>query len=177
MTQALFAHLPWAPREEQDEIVELLPTSDTSQESASIAAKSPSVNQTTSKNKLAPSIESVLMIYRTRKHMLKHEKTYYCDVKVCKRHKQGFGTVNDLNRHRKSVHKLSSHGGGVTKSYRCSARGCEKSDKVWPRFDNFKQHVFRVHKEEHQGDEKVVATIVERYVAQLEFLRVRISAC
>jgi hypothetical protein len=93
--------------------------------------------------------------------MLKHEKNFYCDFQNCKRAAEGFGTVNDLNRHKKSVHKLSSHG-AMTKSFRCKAKGCEKIDKEWPRLDNFKQHVIRVHKDEHGGDEKAIQDIIEK---------------
>jgi hypothetical protein len=34
-----------------------------------------------------------------------------------------------------------------TKSYRCFAPNCGKSDKDWPRLDNFKQHLSRMHPE------------------------------
>jgi hypothetical protein len=67
--------------------------------------------------------------------------------KGCKRGGKGFSTTNDLDRHKKSVHGI-----GVTysKSYRCAADGCQNKHKVWPRLDNFKQHIDRMHKEEDQ---------------------------
>ena len=78
------------------------------------------------------------------KHMLKHVKNFTCSENSCKRAGQGFSTINDLDRHRKSVHKI-----GVTnsKSYMCAAASCTNKDKIWPRLDNFKQHVQRMHKD------------------------------
>ncbi|KAF3001516.1 hypothetical protein E8E13_009221 [Curvularia kusanoi] len=80
-----------------------------------------------------------------KKHMLKHVKNFMCTERGCKRAGQGFSTINDLDRHRKSVHKI-----GVTKSksYKCAAADCGNKDKIWPRLDNFKQHVQRMHKSE-----------------------------
>lgn len=77
--------------------------------------------------------------------MLKHEKNFVCGELGCKRDGQGFSTINDLDRHKKSVHKI-----GVTKSksYKCAASTCTNKDKIWPRLDNFKQHIERMHKDE-----------------------------
>ena len=69
--------------------------------------------------------------------MLKHEKPHICDIPGCSR-TTGFGTVNDLNRHKKSVHKIGLT--TITKSFKCAAAGCKNADKIWPRLDNFKQH-------------------------------------
>ncbi|KAL1635534.1 hypothetical protein SLS56_001585 [Neofusicoccum ribis] len=82
-----------------------------------------------------------------RKHELKHTKPHRCDVANCNR-KDGFTTVNDLKRHQKSVHKMS----GMTKSFRCVADRCKNKDKIWPRLDNFKQHVQRMHQDENMED-------------------------
>ncbi|KAK7520116.1 hypothetical protein IWZ03DRAFT_358236 [Phyllosticta citriasiana] len=142
----------------------------------------------------------------------KHCKPFTCSVPGCARGKNlGFTTVNDLNRHKKSVHpeemmmmatanttfssatttttttSYSSSttspstptatnastttepmematqtkiGGDMqtqtktenimltTPSFRCVGRGCARSAKIWPRRDNFTQHVRRVHGEE-----------------------------
>lgn len=43
-----------------------------------------------------------------RKHILGHEKPYKCDVRGCRRGPKGFTTINDLRRHRKSVHRIRS---------------------------------------------------------------------
>ncbi|KAF2756751.1 hypothetical protein EJ05DRAFT_502244 [Pseudovirgaria hyperparasitica] len=82
-----------------------------------------------------------------KKHRLKHEKPFHCDVRNCKR-THGFTTINDLNRHKKSVHKI----GGTTKSYKCVASHCKNRDKEWPRLDNFKQHVVRMHPDDDLDD-------------------------
>jgi hypothetical protein len=80
----------------------------------------------------------------TRKHKIKHEKVFFCDQKGCKRRGKGFGTSNDLERHKKSVHKI----GLLKGSYLCASPACKAKTKIWPRLDNFKQHIERMHKEE-----------------------------
>ncbi|UPX11576.1 uncharacterized protein EKO05_0002175 [Ascochyta rabiei] len=79
-----------------------------------------------------------------KKHMLKHDKAFVCTIQGCKRNGKGFATVNDLDRHRKSVHKIDSH---RTKSYRCAHDDCRNKPKIWPRLDNFKQHIGRMHRD------------------------------
>lgn len=54
----------------------------------------------------------------------------------------GFTTKNDLDRHKKSIHQF--HTG---KSFMCAAPHCAKKSKVWPRADNFRQHILRLHKD------------------------------
>jgi hypothetical protein len=77
--------------------------------------------------------------------MLKHQKPHRCEIAGCNR-TMGFTTVNDLIRHQKSVHKLDLK--GKTKSYKCAAIDCRNPDKEWPRLDNFKQHIIRMHPNE-----------------------------
>ncbi|KAK5661381.1 hypothetical protein OQA88_11280 [Cercophora sp. LCS_1] len=72
------------------------------------------------------------------KHTQRHEKPFHCDVLGCRR-KEGFGTTNDLTRHKQSVHGMD----GV--KYRCYEGTCKNKTKDWPRADNFKQHLKRVH--------------------------------
>lgn len=72
-------------------------------------------------------------------------KNFICYVPDCVRAGKGFSTINDLDRHQKSVHKI---GVEKSKSYQCAASGCSKKDKIWPRLDNFKQHIERMHKED-----------------------------
>ena len=86
-----------------------------------------------------------------RKHFLKHEKSHKCDLPNCARGDRGFGTVNDLERHKKSKHGIKPRH-GATKSYRCASKRCKMSYKLWPRLDNFKQHVKRVHKDENMHE-------------------------
>ncbi|KAL8736082.1 MAG: hypothetical protein Q9181_002568 [Wetmoreana brouardii] len=78
-----------------------------------------------------------------RKHMLRHQKPFKCDVSGCTK-VDGFSTNNDLDRHRKSVHKIMPNN-STDRSFRCAARNCPKKDKIWPRLDNFRQHCVRIH--------------------------------
>ncbi|KAF2088130.1 hypothetical protein K490DRAFT_64804 [Saccharata proteae CBS 121410] len=82
------------------------------------------------------------------KHTLKHDKPFTCEFITCTR-KVGFTTTNDLQRHMKSVHKV---GAGSTRSYRCAGKDCKHKDKIWPRLDNFKQHVNRMHPDDDVDD-------------------------
>ncbi|KAK0752491.1 hypothetical protein B0T18DRAFT_388419 [Schizothecium vesticola] len=73
------------------------------------------------------------------KHKSRHEKPHMCQEPGCSR-KVGFGTPNDLLRHQQSVHRAE----GI--KYRCMEGSCEtKPPKDWPRADNFKQHLKRMH--------------------------------
>lgn len=81
-----------------------------------------------------------------RKHMLRHEKPFKCDVPGCSK-VDGFSTNNDLDRHKKSVHKIMPKN-STDRSFRCAASNCPKKEKIWPRLDNFRQHCIRIHQEE-----------------------------
>ncbi|KAL8688096.1 MAG: hypothetical protein Q9218_005905 [Villophora microphyllina] len=81
-----------------------------------------------------------------RKHLLQHEKPYKCDVRGCTKD-TGFSTQNDLDRHKKSVHKIMPES-----SFRCAARNCYKAQKIWPRLDMFRQHCLRIHPDEACDD-------------------------
>lgn len=81
--------------------------------------------------------------------MLKHEKIFVCTEPKCKRNGKGFSTINDLERHKKSVHKIGIR---KSKSYQCASASCSNKDKIWPRLDNFKQHLDRMHKDEDMLD-------------------------
>ncbi|PSN60810.1 hypothetical protein BS50DRAFT_198419 [Corynespora cassiicola Philippines] len=83
-----------------------------------------------------------------KKHMLKHNKPYVCDISNCRRNGRGFTTVNDLARHKKSVHRIDVS----RNSYQCASENCRNKEKIWPRLDNFKQHIARMHKEEDEQD-------------------------
>jgi hypothetical protein len=89
------------------------------------------------------------MLIMLRKHQARHNKPHVCSHAGCQKR---FATPNDLSRHAKSVHAITVHG---SKSYKCCAKGCTKADKVWPRLDNFKQHLVRMHKSDN------VATLVQ----------------
>ncbi|TID16450.1 C2H2 type zinc finger domain protein [Venturia nashicola] len=80
-----------------------------------------------------------------RKHMLKHDKPNKCDVPGCSR-LDGFSTINDLLRHKKSKHGIGLD--TITTSFKCASSSCKNQAKIWPRRDNFKQHILRMHKDE-----------------------------
>ena len=92
-----------------------------------------------------------------RKHLLRHEKPFICDEPDCDRG-MGFTTINDLDRHKKSIHKIMPPG---SKMYRCASEHCTEKSKQWPRLDNFRQHCERMHRAENIED------LVERFVLDL----------
>ncbi|KAF7190009.1 Transcriptional regulator CRZ1 [Pseudocercospora fuligena] len=83
-----------------------------------------------------------------RKHAFTHERPYRCEERGCSR-KEGFATLNDRERHRKSVHNLRPTVGNSI-GYICAActQNGSKENKFWPRRDNFKAHIRRKHKDE-----------------------------
>ncbi|KAJ6071323.1 hypothetical protein N7499_009337 [Penicillium canescens] len=84
-----------------------------------------------------------------RKHEARHRKLFKCDEPNCPR-KEGFGTINDLARHKKCVHNKEPER-GPKMMYMCFGSSCPRPNKRWPRLDNFKQHLNRMHHEE-DGD-------------------------
>ncbi|KAI9371918.1 hypothetical protein BJX61DRAFT_478783 [Aspergillus egyptiacus] len=78
-----------------------------------------------------------------RKHDARHKKQFKCDIPKCPR-KEGFGTINDLARHKKCVHKKEPERGPKV-LYKCFGHGCPRRSKTWPRLDNFRQHLVRIH--------------------------------
>lgn len=86
-----------------------------------------------------------------KKHELRHTKPFECQVQGCNR-TEGFSTPNDLERHMKSKHsELLTSSTGI-KKYRCLVSGCKSKDKAWPRLDNFKSHLKRVHQLRNDED-------------------------
>ena len=85
-----------------------------------------------------------------KKHMQHHLKPFKCQVPGCTR-TEGFSTKNDLERHQKSIHKLAVRS-SFDRSFKCQGRNCHKSDKIWPRLDNFKSHCSRMHPDEDVND-------------------------
>lgn len=77
-----------------------------------------------------------------KKHFARHEPQYFCHILGCSRGRDGFTTKNDLDRHRKTMHKIV---GQNDRFWKCFYRACAKTDKVWPRLDNFKAHIIRMH--------------------------------
>ncbi|KKA18393.1 hypothetical protein T310_7656 [Rasamsonia emersonii CBS 393.64] len=85
-----------------------------------------------------------------KKHEARHTKQWICDEPNCTR-KEGFGTINDLERHKKCVHGKIP-GRGPKKMYMCFGRNCRRSSKKWPRYDNFRQHLRRAHPTESEEE-------------------------
>ncbi|KAI1140402.1 hypothetical protein F5Y05DRAFT_411458 [Hypoxylon sp. FL0543] len=84
-----------------------------------------------------------------KKHKQRHEKPFKCNVKNCTR-PEGFSTPNDLDRHIRSLHPDENVNGN---RYRCPIGACRNKDKIWPRADNFRAHMKRVHRKEVTTDE------------------------
>jgi hypothetical protein len=82
-----------------------------------------------------------------RKHAARHDGAHISREPGCTR-TEGFATVGDPERHQKSVHKIHS------KEYKCFGDSCPRRDKEWPRFDNFKQHLTRMHP--HESTETLI---------------------
>ena len=73
---------------------------------------------------------------------MRHLMPHHCEEPNCTRTK-GFATSNDLDRHRRSVHKI-----GNLRYWKCFGNKCKQPAKIWPRVDNFKQHLKRMHDDE-----------------------------
>ncbi|KAI2781403.1 hypothetical protein F4815DRAFT_492628 [Daldinia loculata] len=84
-----------------------------------------------------------------KKHKQRHDKPFKCTVKGCTR-SEGFSTPNDLDRHKRSLHP-DEHADGDR--YRCQVGPCFNKNKIWPRADNFRAHMKRVHQKELIKDE------------------------
>ncbi|KAG4428199.1 hypothetical protein IFR05_016320 [Cadophora sp. M221] len=87
-----------------------------------------------------------------KKHDLRHRKPYVCEVPGCLR-TEGFSTTNDLDRHTKSKHPSATPENEAIKKFRCHVPGCKSKDKAWPRLDNFRSHLKRVHASYLRTDE------------------------
>ncbi|EKD20902.1 C2H2 type zinc finger domain protein [Drepanopeziza brunnea f. sp. 'multigermtubi' MB_m1] len=79
-----------------------------------------------------------------KKHDLRHRRPFICSVPGCAR-KDGFSTTNDLDRHIKSKHPSNIQENASNKRFRCRVPGCKSKEKTWPRLDNFRSHLKRVH--------------------------------
>ncbi|KAF7933756.1 uncharacterized protein EAE98_003465 [Botrytis deweyae] len=100
-----------------------------------------------------------------KKHDLRHKKPFVCNYPGCGR-TEGFSTTNDLDRHTKSKHPLATTSKAESiKKYRCVVPGCKSKDKAWPRLDNFRSHLKRVHSNVARLEENF-----EEMIRQAEFL-------
>ncbi|KAB8294845.1 hypothetical protein EYC80_006806 [Monilinia laxa] len=94
-----------------------------------------------------------------KKHDLRHKKPFVCSYPGCVR-TEGFSTTNDLDRHTKSKHHLATASKMESmKKYRCVVPGCKSKDKAWPRLDNFRSHLRRVHESYVQSEADFSETI------------------
>ncbi|KAI1389782.1 uncharacterized protein F4822DRAFT_213280 [Hypoxylon trugodes] len=84
-----------------------------------------------------------------KKHKQRHDKPFKCNVNGCTR-REGFSTPNDLDRHKRSLHPDEGASGS---RYRCPVGACKHKDKIWPRADNFRAHMKRVHQKDSISDE------------------------
>ncbi|KAF7954293.1 hypothetical protein EAE96_005422 [Botrytis aclada] len=99
-----------------------------------------------------------------KKHDLRHKKPFVCNYPHCGR-TEGFSTTNDLDRHTKSKHPLAATSKAESiKRYRCVVPGCKSKDKLWPRLDNFRSHLKRVH------SNVLLEENFEEMIRQAEFL-------
>ncbi|KAF5877081.1 putative c2h2 type zinc finger domain protein [Botrytis fragariae] len=100
-----------------------------------------------------------------KKHDLRHKKPFVCNFPGCGR-TEGFSTTNDLDRHTKSKHFLAMTSEVESiKRYRCVVPECKSKDKAWPRLDNFRSHLKRVHSNVVGSEENL-----EKIIRQAEFL-------
>ncbi|KAK7952485.1 uncharacterized protein PG986_008213 [Apiospora aurea] len=95
-----------------------------------------------------------------KKHRQRHTKPFTCNVPGCGR-TEGFSTPNDLDRHKRSVHPEESP---VGSRFQCPHGPCKNKDKIWPRADNFRAHLKRVHRIEKVKDEDLEGSIYQPQV-------------
>ena len=124
--------------------------------------KPPSVPTSTLKRKLEVEPNDMILPHRCskceasfktpaelKKHFARHEPQYFCNIPGCSRGRDGFTTKNDLDRHRKTMHKILSPN---DRFWKCFFPDCAKTEKVWPRLDNFKAHIVRMHGAQYVSD-------------------------
>jgi hypothetical protein len=99
-----------------------------------------------------------------RKHTFTHTRPFRCGLPGCTL-KGGLCTANDLARHIKSRHP-SYAPSDIVRRYRCHFPGCKSKDKTWPRLDNFRSHLKRVHS--YHLTEIGVENVVHGYVPCLD---------
>lgn len=74
------------------------------------------------------------------------KRLFKCDDPDCPP-SESFGTINDLAFHKRWVHNKEPER-RPKMMYMCFGVNCPRPNKRWPRLDNFKQHLSRMHHEE-----------------------------
>jgi hypothetical protein len=95
------------------------------------------------------SVDMAVLLTRRRKHELKHSLPWHCDVLGCSRNK-GFTSKNDLDRHKRTVHSDRTVSG---RAFVCNIGSCAKKTKIWPRADNFRSHLERMHHKTYSAND------------------------
>lgn len=85
----------------------------------------------------------MILIEFIRKHYNRILRPFICDRNGCSKKEVGFATNNELVRHKRTV-----HGDNLKTTFICTRGDCAKENppKRWPRADNFRAHLKRVHK-------------------------------
>ncbi|KIW84141.1 hypothetical protein Z517_03388 [Fonsecaea pedrosoi CBS 271.37] len=97
-----------------------------------------------------------------KKHLARHNRDHKCPIQGCPQKWKGFATRNDLDRHLFVIHRINNR---KLKSYKCFGRDCSRPQKEWPRLDNFKQHLKKMHSRE--SEEVLLQQSNEWYERQL----------
>lgn len=95
--------------------------------------------------------------------MARHEKPHKCKYPSCK---YASATANDLERHTRCKHMISSHDGQPAKMHSCSLEPCKSQARNFSRLDNFRNHL----RKKHNLDEDEVTRSVQRSVVPLRIL-------
>lgn len=91
------------------------------------------------------------------KHVARHTRPHRCKVPGCN-HISGFSTSNDLDRHTRSRHPEIMSSGN---SFKCREGSCASKKKIWPRADNFRSHLKRVHKKTFNREDELEHYLVK----------------
>lgn len=141
-----------APKSPEDAVKPIITYPTSPQESTEQAVVSASDTPRPGNAPLAPIPISVSSV---APHTSSNNRAYQCDFPGCA-HERGFATQTDLNRHQKGVHGVYQSNDSV--SYRCQGKDCNNGDKIWPRRDNFRGHLARIHPNED------IDELTERYI-------------
>jgi hypothetical protein len=76
------------------------------------------------------------------------ERPFRCPMNACT--STGFQTLSDFVKHLEGVHDVDT--GAITPYFICQGRNCNRINKLWPRLDNFRRHVARMHPNEDAED-------------------------